>query len=104
MYACHRKEKHGFMCLSVESEGGGCELCFLSARQQKTTELILFDLREEVQHGWWCGYLEMAKNRALTLVEGAPSGHRLVGGCCSVLPPGQMAACLRLRLSKVSSC
>lgn len=51
MYACHRKEKHGFMCLSVQSEGGGCELCFLSARQQKTTELIFFYLREEVQHG-----------------------------------------------------
>lgn len=52
----------------------------------------------------WCGYLEMAKNKVLTLVEGAPSERCLVGGCCSVLPPGQMAACLRLRLSKVSSC
>lgn len=44
----------------------------------------------------WCGYLEMAKNRVLTLVEGAPSERCPVGGCCSVLPPGQMAACLRL--------
>lgn len=87
MYACHRKEKHGFMCLSVESEGGGCELCFLSARQQKTTELILFDLREEVQHGkqrpsylvWLSGNgkkqgADLGGGRALR----APSGWRLL--------------------------